>query len=208
MTDASANLAGEQGKLLSSGYENAVKNLHTEQQNLTQAGKLQGDLATSAQTLGLNESAALRNAGAERQKYEQQKLEAPLTTASNVAGLLRGYQIPKDTTQTTVKPGELGNFGLSDFQKVGTLVSLLGGANTSGQIPGLSMQQSNDLRKLVGSGINSFSNYVQNRTSATGLLGDNGQSVVDTSNINAPDNFDLQGYTPPTGNGEYDPVGP
>ena len=129
MTDASANLAGKQADLLSSGYENAVKNLLTEQQNLTQAGKLQGDLATSAQTLGLNESEALRKAGAERQKYEQQKLEAPLTAASNVAGLLRGYQIPKDTTQTTVKPGQQGQFGLSDFEKVGSIASVLAGTD-------------------------------------------------------------------------------
>ena len=129
MTDASANLAGKQADLLSSGYENAVKNLLTEQQNLTQAGKLQGDLATSAQTLGLNESEALRKAGAERQKYEQQKLEAPLTAASNAAGLLRGYQIPKDTTQTTVKPGQEGQFGMSDFEKVGSIASVLGGTD-------------------------------------------------------------------------------
>jgi hypothetical protein len=129
MTDVSANLAGEQGKLLSSGYENAVKNLLQEQQNQTQAGKLQSDLATQAQTLGLNESAALRNAGAERQKYEQQKLEAPLTAASNVAGLLRGYQIPKDTTQTIVKPGQQGQFGLSDFEKVGSIASVLSGTD-------------------------------------------------------------------------------
>jgi len=129
MTDVSANLAGEQGKLLSSGYENAVQALLKEQQNLTQAGKLQGDLATSAQTLGLNESEALRKAGAEKQKYEQQKLEAPLTAASNVAGVLRGYQIPKDTTQTTVKPGQAGQFGLSDFEKIGSIASVLGGTD-------------------------------------------------------------------------------
>jgi len=206
MTDVSANLAGEQGKLLSSGYSDAMKNLLLEQQNQVQAGKLQSDLATQAQTLGLNEATALRNAGAERQKYEQQKLEAPLTTASNVAGLLRGYQVPSDKTQTTVKPGTQGQFGLSDFQKIGTLASLLGGANASGQIPGLTGAQSNALRGVVGSGINSFSNYLQNRANYTGVLGDNGQSVVNTSNVNAPDSWDLQGYTYTPG--DYDLVGP
>jgi hypothetical protein len=193
MTDVSANLAGEQGKLLSSGYENAVKNLLQEQQNLTQAGKLQGDLATSAQTLGLNESEALRKAGAEKQKYEQQKLEAPLTAASNVAGLLRGYQIPKDTTQTTVKPGQQGQFGLSDFQKVGTLASLLGGADAQGNIPGFTSAQSQNLRNLVGRGFKSFDDYISNPYRNAGVLGDNGRSVVDTSNVNAPDSWDLQG---------------
>jgi hypothetical protein len=193
MTDTSAKLAGEQGKLLSSGYENAVQALLKEQQNQTQAGKLQGDLATSAQTLGLNESAALRNAGAERQKYEQQKLESPLITAGNVAGLLRGYQVPKDSTQTTVKPGQQGQFGLSDFQKVGTLASLLGGADAQGNIPGFTASQSKNLRNLVGRGFKSFDDYFSNPYRNAGVLGDNGRSVVDTSDVNAPDSWDLQG---------------
>ena len=206
MTDVSANLAGEQGKLLASGYNSAVDALLKEQQNQTQAGKLQGDLAAQEQALGLTGAGALRAAGAERQKYEQQKLEAPMTTASNVAGLLRGYTVPVDKSQTTVKPGTQGQFGLSDFQKIGTLASLLGGANASGQIPGLTMAQSNSLRGFVGSGINSFTNYLQNRANYTGVLGDNGQSVVDTSNVNAPDSWDLQGYTYTPG--DYDLVGP
>jgi len=197
MTDTSANLAGEQGKLLAGGYNDAVKSLLQEQQNQTQAGKLQGDLAAQEQSLGLLGAGALRSAGAERQKYEQSKLEAPLTTAGNVAGLLRGYAVPVDKTQTTVKPGTQGQFGLSDFQKIGTLASLLGGANASGQIPGLTGAQSNALRGVVGGGINSFSNWINNRANYTGLLGDNGQSVVNTGNINAPDSWDLQGYTAP-----------
>jgi hypothetical protein len=193
MTDVSANLAGEQGKLLSSGYNNAVEALLKEQQNQTQAGKLQSDLATQAQTLGLNESAALRNAGAERQKYEQQKLEAPLATASNVAGLLRGYQVPTEKTQTTVKPGQQGQFGLSDFQKVGTLASLLGGADAQGNIPGFSSAQSKNLRNLVGRGFKSFDDYFSDPYQNAGVLGDNGRSVVDTTDVNAPDSWDMQG---------------
>jgi hypothetical protein len=193
MTEASANLAGEQGKLLSSGYNNAVEALLKEQQNLTQAGKLQGDLATSAQTLGLNESEALRKAGAEKNKYEQQKLEAPLTAASNVAGVLRGYQVPKDTTQTIVRPGQQGQFGLSDFQKIGTFASLLAGADAQGNIPGFTAAQSKNLRDLVGRGYKSFDDYISNPYRNAGVLGDNGRSVVDTSNVNAPDSWDLQG---------------
>ena len=157
MTDTSANLAGEQGKLLASGYNNAVEALLKEQQNQTQAGKLQSDLATQAQTLGLNESEALRKAGAERQKYEQQKLEAPLATASNVAGLLRGYQVPTDKTQTTVKPGQQGQFGLSDIQKIGGLASILGGTNASAL--GLTSEQLSSLGSLWNSGINNVLPY-------------------------------------------------
>jgi hypothetical protein len=190
MTDASANLAGEQGKLLASGYNNAVEALLKEQQNQTQAGKLQSDLATQAQTLGLNESEALRKAGAEKQKYEQQRLEAPLTVASNVSGLLRGYSVPKDTSQTTVKPGTLGQFGMSDFDKVGTLLSLVGGADAKGNLPGFNASQSENIRKLIGKGIKGFDDYFNNPYKNAGVLGDNGRSVVDTGNVNAPDSWD------------------
>jgi hypothetical protein len=193
MTDVSANLAGEQGKLLASGYNNAVEALLREQQNQTQAGKLQGDLATQAQTLGLNESEALRKAGAERQKYEQQRLESPLITASNVAGLLRGYQVPTDKTQTTVKPGQRGQYGLSDFEKIGTLASLLAGADAQGNIPGFSSAQSKNLRNLVGRGFKSFDDYISDPYRNAGLLGDNGRSVVDTRDVNAPDSWENQG---------------
>jgi len=158
MTDVSANLAGEQGKLLSSGYSDAMKNLIQEQQNQVQAGKLQSDLATQAQTLGLNEATALRNAGAERQKYEQQKLEAPLTTAANVAGLLRGYQVPSDKTQTTVKPGTQGQFGLSTLQKIGGLGSILGGSNASAL--GLTTDQISSLGNIWNTGVNALLPYL------------------------------------------------
>jgi hypothetical protein len=182
MTDASANLAGEQGKLLSSGYNNAVEALLKEQQNLTQAGKLQGDLATSAQTLGLNESEALRKAGAEKQKYEQQKLEAPLTAASNVAGLLRGYQIPKDTTQTTVKPGQAGQFGMSDFEKIGTIASVLGGTDKAKFLEGLK-NAGNNIKGYVSSFIGSNPQYNWTNTAGWGSYGtgsDNPEAELDT----------------------------
>jgi hypothetical protein len=190
MTDVSANLAGEQGKLLSSGYENAVKNLLQEQQNMTQAGKLQGELAAQEQALGLTGAGALRTAGAERQKYEQQKLEAPLTTASNVAGLLRGYTIPTDRTQTTVKPGQQGQYGKSTFDQIGTLASLLGGATGTGQIPGYTQAQSNALRSLVGKGIDYASGFFNPTVNPGGgyvsVLPNNGGNVGDV------DNWDLQ----------------
>jgi hypothetical protein len=157
MTDTSANLAGEQGKLLYSGYNNAIDALLKEQQNQTQAGKLQSDLATQAQTLGLNESEALRKAGAEKQKYEQQKLEAPLTTASNVAGLLRGYPVPTDKTQTTVKPGQRGQYGLSDLEKIAGLASIFGGTNANAF--SLSSSQLSSLGDLWNVGVDKLLPY-------------------------------------------------
>ena len=196
MTDVSANLAGEQGKLLSSGYSDAMKNLLQEQQNQVQAGKLQGDLAAQEQALGLAGAGALRTAGAERQKYEQQKLEAPLTTASNVAGLLRGYTIPTDKSQTTVKPGTKDQYGLSDFQKIGTLASLLGGVNAEGLIPGFNAAQTANIRKLTGKGVDYFSSLFNPTVNPGGgyvnVLSPEQQAGIVNPDI---DNWDLQTST-------------
>jgi len=182
MTDTAANLSGEQGKLLSSGYSDAMKNLLQEQQNQVAAGKLQGDLAAQEQALGLTGAKALTTAGAERQKYEQQKLEAPLTAASNVAGLLRGYTLPNDKTQTTVKPGQQGQFGMSDFEKLGSIVSVLGGTDKTKFLEGLK-NAGNNVKGYITSFIGSNPQYNWTNLSGWGSYGtgsDNPEAELDT----------------------------
>jgi hypothetical protein len=71
--------------------------------------------------------------------------------------LLRGYQVPTDKTQTTVKPGQQGQFGLSDIQKIGGLASILGGTNASAL--GLTSEQLSSLGSLWNSGINNVLPY-------------------------------------------------
>jgi hypothetical protein len=184
--------------LLASGYNTSLDALLKEQQNQTQAGKLQADIAGQEQALGLGGAGALRQAGAERQKYEQSVLESPMTTASNVASLLRGYTLPSDKTQTVVKPGQQGQYGLSDFQKIGNLAMLLGGVNTSSQLAGLTSQQFQNLKNLGSSGLSYLSSYFNPTVNPSGgytnVLSDNGSSVVN-NNPNAIDNWDLNTST-------------
>jgi len=182
MTDTAANLSGQQGKLLESGYSDAMKSLLQEQQNQVAAGKLQGDLAAQEQTLGLAGAKALTTAGAERQKYEQQKLEAPLTAASNVAGLLRGYTLPNDKTQTIVKPGQQGQFGMSDFEKLGSIISVLGGTDKAKFLEGLK-SAGNNIKGYVTSFIGSNPQYNWTNTAGWGSYGtgsDNPEAELDT----------------------------
>jgi len=128
LADAQANLTGQQYGALSSGYQNALKAALDEAQLQNLTAKTQADIAAQEQTLGLKGAGALTQAGAERQKYEQAKLDYPLATASNVSQLLRNFTIPTTTQQTTVAPGQQGQFGLSGFQNVGGILSLIGGA--------------------------------------------------------------------------------
>jgi hypothetical protein len=63
--------------------------------------------------------------------------------------------VPIDKSQTTVKPGTQGQYGLSDLQKIGGIASILGGANTgalgltSSQISGLSGAWDSALNALL-----------------------------------------------------------
>jgi hypothetical protein len=68
------------------------------QQNLTQAGQAQGQLASTNQALGLADINALATLGGQQQTIAQNKELFPLSNLSTLSGLLRGY-----TTPTTVK---------------------------------------------------------------------------------------------------------
>ena len=143
LADVQAGLTGQTYGALSAGYKDALNAALQEYGMETQAAQTQANIAKLAQDLGLTESKALREAGAEKQAYEQAKINAPLTTAQNVSNLLRGFQYP--TSETYVGPGEQGMYGLSDFQKIAGLLSTVG-AVTGG---GSSGNQLTDISRLV-----------------------------------------------------------
>lgn len=125
MADIQSGLTGQQYGALSKGYSDALQAALKEQDERAQAAKLQGDLASEAQKLGLTEAGALTKAGAERQTYEQAKLDFPLSQATKAAALMRGYQIP--TTQTETRKGPMaGAYGTSGLQDLTSLIGLIG----------------------------------------------------------------------------------
>lgn len=152
LADVQADLTGKTYGALSSGYKDALNAALQEYGMETQAAQTQANIAKLAQDLGISESAALRLAGAEKQKYEQSLLDAPLTTATNVSQLLRGFAVP--TSEKYVGPGEKGMYGLSDFDKIAGLLSTVG-AVTSGRDSGNLGNITNLVKQLrdFGSGI-------------------------------------------------------
>ena len=131
LADAQANLTGQQYGALSAGYQNALKAALDEAQLQNLAAKTQADIAGQEQTLGLRGAGALTQAGAERQKFEQAKLDYPLTNATNVSQLLRNFQVPISGTETFVGPRQ-GVYGPSLLSNIGTLSGLLGSAAVEG----------------------------------------------------------------------------
>lgn len=118
MADVQSNLTGAQSGALSAGFGQALKGALDEAQLMNQAARTQGDLAKTEQELGLTGAGALTKAGAERQKYAQSVLDAPLSTAKAVSDLMRGYTVPLETTKTFTGPRTRDYYQQSGMDKI------------------------------------------------------------------------------------------
>jgi hypothetical protein len=135
LADVELGLAGQRAGLMSKGYQDAIANAFKQAQEERQAAAAQGDLATLAQELGLTEASALTKFGAEEQALGQAKIDAPLKTAMNVQGLLRGYTVPQTELETYVGPGEQGQYQQSDLANIIGILSLIGAAGGARATP-------------------------------------------------------------------------
>lgn len=131
LAEMQSNLTGQQYGALSKGYGDALKASLDELQLQNEAARTQLGAAEKAQELGLTEAGALTKAGAERQAFEQAKLDYPLKTALEAAGLMRGMQLP--STQTETRTGPLpGAYETSDLANVLGILTALGSIRTAG----------------------------------------------------------------------------
>lgn len=137
LADLQSNLTGQQYGALSSGYQAALKAAMDEAQLKNQAAQTQGTLAGQEQQLGLTGAGAMTKAGAEQQAFGQAQIDAPLKQATNVAALMRGYQVPTSVTETFRGP-MAGVYGASPLSQIAGLGTLLGSAfntPTGGGVP-------------------------------------------------------------------------
>jgi len=131
LADVQSNLTTAQTGALQKGYSDALDAAYKQSGLYRDAAKEQADLAAQEQTLGLTGAGALTKAGAERQAYEQAKIDAPLKVAANAANLMRGFTIPTSESSKTIAPGQAGQFGTSTLSDITGVLSLLGAVNTS-----------------------------------------------------------------------------
>ena len=102
------------------------------QQNLTQAGAQQGQLASTNQALNLAEINALATLGEQQRTLKQNEQLFPLSNLSTLSGMLRGYNVP--TTTTTTATGS----PLSALAAIGSgAAGLFQGSGTAGTGPSL-----------------------------------------------------------------------
>jgi len=133
MGDVNTGLLQEQNKTRMAGYNTALDAAMKEAQLSNQASAALtglGQAEQQAATTGLKTGAEL---GALEQAYTQAQINAPLTQATNVAQLMKGYTVPTGQTQTYKGPGDVYQPSpLSQIASLGTLLASGFNANSTG----------------------------------------------------------------------------
>jgi hypothetical protein len=121
--DWQANLLGQQTGALQKGYADAVNAALQQAQIQNQAAQTQGNLANIGATAGQSALKTGMELGGIEQALAQAKINAPLTTATNAAQLLRGFTVPTGTSQEYKGPlpGAYAASPLSQIAGLGTL---------------------------------------------------------------------------------------
>ena len=159
--NANRDILGQQSSALEKGYQSALdaalkqNQLQAQmgqtagtlasqgQQNLTQAGAQQGQLASTEQGLNLAEINALATLGEQQRTLKQNEQLFPLSNLSTLSGMLRGYNVP--TTTTTTATGS----PLSALAAIGSgAAGLFSGSGTAGTGPSLF----DNIKKSLGTG--------------------------------------------------------
>lgn len=140
--DTNESVLNQQTAALQSGFSNALQAAQQNKQNEANAGVNLGNLASTGQTLGLKDAAALEGIGNEQQQQGQQSLnlayqdflnqtQYPEQQVNFLSNIAHGIQAPTSTTTTQTGPAsqsQLAPNPLSQVLGAGIgLSSLLGG---------------------------------------------------------------------------------
>jgi len=121
--DLQSNLLGAQTGALQQGYKDAVQAALQQAQVQNQAALTQGQLANIEATAGQSALKTGMDLGGQEQAQRQAVINAPLTTATNAAQLLRGYTVPTSTAQEYKGPLP-GAYAASPLQQIAGLGAL------------------------------------------------------------------------------------
>jgi hypothetical protein len=121
------NLGLEEGNLLNTGYQSAEQSAQSYLNNLGNVGANTAGAGNTAETAATTGLGALSGEGNIQQQEVQAQLNYPMQAATNESGLLRGYQIPENTTVNSSMPLPNNYYGNSSLTN---LSGLYGGLNT------------------------------------------------------------------------------
>jgi hypothetical protein len=102
--ESSRDTTGQQGTLLQSGFNDALKASQAQQTLDLQAAQQLGLLSGQQYTQGTGGLDVLSKLGAQQQALEQAKLNYPMSALGQVSNLLKGYTVPTGVTQNYTGP--------------------------------------------------------------------------------------------------------
>lgn len=129
--EASRDITGQQGALLQSGFDAALKAAQAQQTLGLQAAQQLGQLSSQQYTQGTGGLDVLSKLGAQQQALEQAKLNYPMSALGQVSNLIKGYTVPTSVTQKYTGPMP-GAYAKSPAELLGGLTAGAGGLFTPG----------------------------------------------------------------------------
>jgi len=129
--EANRDVTGQQGTLLQSGFNDALKAAQAQQTLDLQAAQQLGTLSGQQYTQGTGGLDVLNKLGAQQQANEQAKLNYPMSALGQVSNLIKGYTVPTTTTQKYTGPMP-GAYAKSPAELLGGLTAGAGALFTPG----------------------------------------------------------------------------
>lgn len=135
LRDANESILGQQAQSMNQGYQQAMQNYLTGQQQELGAGQQMGALGTAAQQANIRDAAALQSIGQTQQALNQQNMDVayqnfleqrnwPTAMAQFMNQQVRGFNPPTQTSSSSSTPGNYNNMSPSPLaQLAGTGIS-------------------------------------------------------------------------------------
>ena len=102
--EVNRDITGQQGTLLQSGFNDALKAAQAQQTLDLQAAQQLGQLSGQQYTQSTGGLDVLNKLGAQQQALEQAKLNYPMSALGQVSNLIKGYTVPTSVTQQYTGP--------------------------------------------------------------------------------------------------------
>lgn len=161
--DAQKNILGQQASALQSGYQNALTASQADLQRQLLAGQASGQLGSTASQTGIAGLGALSQLGAQQQAQEQAQLNYPMTAATQMSQLLKGYTMPTATTETYQGPMAGLSYSPAPLAQIAALLAASGtplGTAATTNLGNLIGKVTGSLGKLGGSAVQAIQNAI------------------------------------------------
>jgi len=176
--DVNRDILGKQAEYLAKGFDAATAAAKAQADlNLAASGRL-GELSGIGYTQGIGGLDVMSKLGSQQQAQEQARLDYPMAAATKEAALLRGYNIPASTRQTTTAPMSSAYYQPSGLSQV------------LGSISGVSSLLANRIDPKTGQPISGssplaaiLSGLKQSPDLVKGLLGQTGLPEVSATEL-------------------------